>query len=203
MCASGVFPALAGIFEFNTADVSHDVPYVTGILFYQLVIYFIEVVIRFAWLGRPFFEVGHDDFEIRDRIIAGSQMVVAQIFGLIGGVDDRHKLLRSEFVHGVGFFLLYPLGEGRHFFGRSICSGNKAVSPCNCVDVINAQNGRRQFDTPVEVAGLCDVVVAGIVHDTGSRAVFLRERGAAQRIDGIGITGTHVVHQTQRMAYFM
>ena len=37
-------------------------------------------------------------------------MVVAQIFGLIGGIDDRHKLLRSEFVHGVGFFLLYPFG---------------------------------------------------------------------------------------------
>ena len=43
------------------------------------------------------------------------------------------------------------------------------------------------------VSGLCDVVVARIVHDGGRGAVDIGEGLGAQGVDGIGEGGRHVV----------
>ena len=123
-------------------------------------------------------------------------MVVSQIFGLVCRVVSSGELLCSESVHGIVLFLFDPLIQCRDFVFRCFYIGYETISPVDSVNVIDAENGRREPYSSFVVAGLCHEVVTGIVHDTGSRAVFLRERGAAQRIDGIGITGTHVVHQT-------
>ena len=176
---------------------------VTVVLLYDSGILLLNRSEIFTLVEQPFFEIFHNDFEVGNRHFSCAEMIVSQIFGLICRVVSSGELLCSESVHGIVLFLFDPLIQCRDFVFRCFCIGYETISPVDSVNVIDAENGRREPYSSFVVAGLCHEVVTGIVHDTGRGSVFLRERRTAQRVDREGVAGPHIVHQSQCMTYFV
>ena len=130
-------------------------------------------------------------------------MVVAQILGLCTYVNRSHYLLGAELVHRVGSLFLYPSGQNGLFVVHRLRSLYEPVTPFDGVDILDAEHGRRQFNAAFKVAGLCNEVVSGIVHNAGRGAILLCEQRATQAVDGERVAGAHVVHQSERVAYFV
>ena len=130
-------------------------------------------------------------------------MVVAQILGLCTYIYRSHYLLRPELVHCIAGLFAYPLRQNRLFVIHRLRSLYQPVTPFDGVNILNTQDGRRQFHAAFHISGLGNKVVTGIVHNAGRGAILLCKRRAAQAIHGKCKAGTHVMHQSKRVPYFV
>ena len=151
-------------------------------------------------LAVPLVQVLHDVFEVPDAVLRSAHVVVAEVLGQRRGIERVEYLLLAVAVDRVAGVRADEVVEpGLLLFG-SLGVGQVGVEPLHGVLVVETHAGRHHADAALVVAGLCHVVEAGVVHDRVGRAVFLRERRRAERIDGNGRRRSHVVHEAQAVS---
>ena len=194
----GTVPAVVDV------DSAHVAPHrfqIELILFQQLGLHALAVrpvgvVVR----AYPRRQVVHDIFQIADAVLSGADRVVAQVLAQSRGVEtiERCVLQCGVPAHRVAGMPGDPRIERRPLL-RGV--GHEPVKPADGILVVNAHLGRRE--PHALVAGLRHVVETGVIHDRSRRAVFLRERRRAQRIDRDGRRSGHVVGEPQAVAHLM
>ena len=146
----------------------------------------------------PVVQIGEDVAQVADAVLRSLHGVVAEILGLRAGIEHG-ALLLAVAEHGIGGGLGDPPRRDLvDLLGRCGVE-DRRIEPFDSVVVVDAETGRRHPHAPLHVARLGHVVEARIVHDRGGRAVFLRERRRAQRIDRNDGRSAHVVHESQAM----
>ena len=165
---------------FYTAEVGHHMGEVAHVLAKTSLVHLLDFLVVVVLDAEPLGYVGDNLLEVLDTIVVGLHVVVAEVFHLVGGVDGEEQLLGTELIHGVA---LLGLDDGVEIlvlvFG-SFGVLEETVAPVDGVYIVYADDWGNHAHTALEVAGLCHVVVAGVVHDTGRGAILLGERGAAQ-----------------------
>src|SRR3712207_9574057 len=80
---------------FVVNDATHVGQYVAQmacVLIDNALIGVLHGVIVLAALGRPLFQVLHNEFQVADGVVAGPDVIIAQIFGLVAHI---HRAKRS------------------------------------------------------------------------------------------------------------
>ena len=85
-----------------------------------------EILTGFA---SPILKIIHDNLQIGNSHVTGFDMVVAEVFSLVGRIHESEELLSSEFIHGIIRFLCNPLVEGLLLFFRSVGARYQAIHP--------------------------------------------------------------------------
>ena len=150
----------------------------------------------------PLVEVGDDVLQVLHSVVTGLDGIVAERLFDGRGVAYGRGLLESVAIEGIAGVRLDEFAE-LLVLGHVIALefGESAVGPVDHVVVVDAEGGGIEIGHGV--SGLCDVVVARIVHDGGRGAVDIGEGLGAQGVDGIGEGGRHVVHETEGVADFV
>ena len=148
----------------------------------------------------PGVHVAENVFQIGDAVARGLHGVVAQILRLRTGIDRAAELLLAETVDRIGGGPGYPFRSDGIFVGSRRSVGHGRVEPFHGIVVVEAETRRGELHAALPIPGPGHVVEASVVHDRGGRAVLLRERRRAERIDRNHRRGAHVVHVTQAMA---
>ena len=198
-----IVEALAHLLKLQAADISHHMTDVADVLLVHGVIHIHDIVVVLATLHGPCFEAVHHYFEVGESHVAGTHVVVGEVFGLVGGVDDAEHLLCAKFKHRVAVFLANPLVESGLFVLHGFGTGDETVSPTDGVDIIHTEVGRSETHAALIVARLRYKVVASIVHDARGGAIFLCELRVAQVFDCECVACAHVVHQAESVPHFV
>ncbi|CCZ96202.1 unknown [Alistipes sp. CAG:53] len=152
-------------------------------------------------VGDPLLHVREDVFEVADAVVAGLDVVVAEVLLDGGGVVAGDHLLAAVTVDRVADLLVDPSADGLLLVEHVLLVGQRRVGVFDDVVVIGSEVRRGEFHALV--ARLGHVVETRVVHDRGGRAVLLRERCAAERIHGEGARCGHVVHQSEAVSHLV
>ena len=98
---------------FYTANIRQHMAQMASILRHQTLVHILHIRVVGTVLTRPFFQIAHNNLQVRDGVIASFDVVVAQILRLCTHINGSHDLLRAEFVHRVASLFLYPLCKHR------------------------------------------------------------------------------------------
>ena len=148
----------------------------------HLAIDFLCLIIALSFLHGPVEQVLHQYLQVGNTKVAGLDVVITQVFRLVGGVDGSNHLLSTKLIHGVASVFLNPCFKGRLLILGLLNIGKQLIAPVDGMNVIDTEVGRRELDATLQIARLCHVVITGIVHDTRSGTILLRKLRITQRI---------------------
>ena len=147
-----------------------------------------------------------DVLQVPDAVVTRLDRIIAQVFRpgawIIGSVSrGGGHLLRSVAVKRITGLGLDDLTGDLSLLPDVLGPDHRGVQPFDGIFIINPQRRRHKLDA--FVPRLSHIVEAGIVHNRRSRAIFRGESGVPQRVGRIGRRGSHIVHKSQSVTYFV
>ena len=184
---------------------SHHIVDVAVVLVRQLKVEIIPVC-EIAVIGTdPPVHLRKDVLEVLDTVVAGLDRVISKILRprarIIRAIAGTGHLLRSVAVKRITGLGLDDLTGDLSLLPDVLGPDHRGVQPFDGIFIINPQGRRHKLDA--FVPGLRHIVEAGIVHNRRSRAILRGESGVPQRIGRIGRRGSHIVHKSQSVTYFV
>ena len=165
--------------EIDTHATNHrgHVSHISGPATNGLVVHFRKFVEILARLGGPVHKLRNHPLVVHHRVHRRFHRIVAEIFRLVARITAA-QLLRHKPIGKHSSLITQPLVE-RRFLGIGIRRVDEAISPIDgeIVERSKATNEIFRFET---VIGLCDVVLARVIHDRRTHAVCARERCTTQ-----------------------
>ena len=146
-----------------------------------------------------------DVLEVLDAVITGLDRVISKILRprarIIRAIAGTGHLLRSVAVKRITGLGLDDLTGDLSLLPDVLGSDHRSVQPLDGIFIINPQRRRHKLDA--FVPRLRHIVEAGIVHDRRGRTILRSESGVPQRVGRVGRGGSHVVHESESVTYFV
>ena len=71
----------------DTTNIGNHMLHVAVVLLGDFTIYIVNLIVAFPLVKQPLVEVCHNKLQVADAIVAGLDVVVTKVFGLVGGID--------------------------------------------------------------------------------------------------------------------